>query len=128
MTSKTASNAASATPAMSQGVRSRVTVGLAVVPVGRPHPEQNRAPGVSCAPQPAHAVPSRAEPQWEQNLPDPEAPQTGQGVAVALTGEPMSVKEEGIGAHSKLAALLRKEISTKSLDYEDFLKTSMKIS
>ena len=79
---------------MSQGVRSRDTVGLSALPVGSPHPEQNRAPGVSCAPHPGHGVPSRGEPQWEQNLPEPEAPQAGQGVAVTLTGDPTSVKEE----------------------------------
>lgn len=83
---------------MSQGVRSREVAEIAAAPLGWPHPGQNRALGANGAPHPVQVVPSRGEPHWEQNFPDPGVPQEGQGVAGSLTEGTVSKNEDGIGA------------------------------
>ena len=73
MMSSTAIRAATAPPAMSQGVRSRLAVG--VEPARDPQWEQKRAAGDISLPQPVHLDSSDEAPQAEQNFPLSGAPQ-----------------------------------------------------
>lgn len=60
---------------MTQGVRS--CAATRVLPAGRPHPEQNRAPGDMTLPQALQPTPSEEDPQLEQNFPVVGVPQVG---------------------------------------------------
>ena len=107
--------------------RSARACGRARSPGLRPHrlagriPSRTVHPGPTSAPHPAQAAPSRGEPQWEQNFPDPAAPQAGQGVAVALTGD--RVREEA-GIDEKKSG----RISSLSSEDHRIISTIMKIS
>ena len=65
---------ARATPAITQGVRSRA--GTAFPPADTPHEGQNRALVGIGTPQAVQVEPSREAPHAEQNLPASWAPQT----------------------------------------------------
>jgi hypothetical protein len=86
----TARSAASETPAITHGVRSR-TRELPDPPTVFPQREQKRAVGASDTPQEEQDAPSRGEPQWEQNFPDPGVRQVGQAVGESV----MNWKEAG---------------------------------
>jgi hypothetical protein len=78
MISRTISNAAKASPAIAQGVRSPAPPDPDPDPIPRPHPGQNRAPGPIADPLWRQACAPRGAPQLEQNRPEPTAPQAAQ--------------------------------------------------
>ena len=76
---------ARATPAITQGVRSRAAI--AVPAAGAPQEGQNRALVGTPPPQAVQREPSRGDPHWEQTLPASGAPQDRQTEAAPLVIE-----------------------------------------